>query len=112
MTDNRKSIRVTIPATDRAKFEQAKAKAENAAMIRLTDTQYASRLIQWALKMQDSAYVLLRTDGDDMTLSVHGQHGTAAHNSACNMAYLYECHIDREEPEQLIKGDTNGKISV
>ena len=110
MSDKRKTIRVTIPAEQVEAFEQAKAKAENAAMIRLTDTQYASRLIQWALKMQDSAYVLLRTDGGDMTISVHGQHGTAAHNSACTMAYLYECHIGGEEPEQLIKGDTNGKI--
>ena len=49
MTDNRKSIRITIPATDRAKFEQAKKRAEDAAMVKLSDTQYASRLIQWAL---------------------------------------------------------------
>ena len=49
MTDNRKSIRVTIPTTDRDKFEQAKKRAEDAAMVKLSDTQYASRLIQWAL---------------------------------------------------------------
>ena len=49
MTDNRKSIRITIPASDRAKFDQAKKRAEDTAMVKLSDTQYASRLIQWAL---------------------------------------------------------------
>ena len=52
MTDQRKSIRITIPATDRAKFEQAKKRAEDSAMVKLSDTQYASRLIQWALSKQ------------------------------------------------------------
>lgn len=46
---NRKTIKVTIPADKVADFQAAKAKAEQAAMIKLTDTQYASRLIQWAI---------------------------------------------------------------
>lgn len=48
--NNRKTIKITIPADKVASFADAKAKAEQAAMIKLTDTQYASRLIQWALE--------------------------------------------------------------
>jgi hypothetical protein len=47
---NRKTIKVTIPADKVAMFDAAKAKAEQAAMIKLSDTQYGSRLIQWALE--------------------------------------------------------------
>lgn len=46
---NRKTIKITLPADKVAAFESAKKRAEDAAMITLTDTQYASRLIQWAL---------------------------------------------------------------
>jgi hypothetical protein len=46
----RKTIKVTIPADMVAMFDAAKAKAEQSAMIKLSDTQYASRLIQWALE--------------------------------------------------------------
>lgn len=49
MKAERKTIKVTIPANKVDLFNQAKAKAEQSAMIKLTDTQYASRLIQWAL---------------------------------------------------------------
>lgn len=49
MTDNRKTIRVTIPSEIVPAFEAAKKKAEDATMMKMTDTQYASRLIQWAL---------------------------------------------------------------
>lgn len=48
----RKTIKVTIPADKVAAFAAAKAKAEQAAMLKLSDTQYASRLIQWALEQQ------------------------------------------------------------
>ena len=48
--NNRKTIKVTIPADKVDAFSKAKAKAEQSAMIKLTDTQYASRLIQWALE--------------------------------------------------------------
>jgi len=49
MTDKRKTIRVAIPADKVDAFEKAKAKAEQEVMIKLSDTQYASRLIQWAI---------------------------------------------------------------
>lgn len=49
MTDNRKHIRVTLPADKMEAFAIAKAKAEESAMVKMTDTQYASRLIQWAI---------------------------------------------------------------
>ena len=91
MTDNRKSIRVTIPATDRAKFEQAKAKAENAAMIRLTDTQYASRLIQWALShISDVSVMFSKDENGNISMSVMGRPGTDEYSAACRAAMLYE----------------------
>jgi len=46
----RKQMRVTIPADQVAAFNRAKEKAEKAAMITLTDPQYAGRLIQFAIK--------------------------------------------------------------
>lgn len=48
----RKTIKVTIPAGMVETFAQAKARAEHVAMLKLSDTQYASRLIQWALEQQ------------------------------------------------------------
>jgi len=50
MTDPRKTIRVTIPADKVAAFNEAKAAAEDAAMVKMSDTQYASRLLSWALE--------------------------------------------------------------
>lgn len=50
MSDNRKTIKVTIPSDKVKLFAESKAKAEQFAMITLSDTQYASRLIQWALE--------------------------------------------------------------
>lgn len=54
MTDKRKYLRVVIPADLNQAFTDAKQVAENEAMIKLSDTQYASRLIQWALSRQGS----------------------------------------------------------
>lgn len=52
MSDKRKTIKVTLPADALPAFTEAKARAEQVAMIKLSDTQYASRLIQWALEQQ------------------------------------------------------------
>lgn len=52
MTNNRKTIKVTIPSDMVESFNRAKSRAEQMAMIKLTDTQYASRLIQWAIDQQ------------------------------------------------------------
>lgn len=52
MTDNRKTIKVTIPADKVQAFHDAKDRAEQMAMLKMTDTQYASRLVQWALEQQ------------------------------------------------------------
>jgi hypothetical protein len=52
MKINRKTIKITLPADQVDAFDLAKARAEQVAMIKLTDTQYASRLIQWALEQQ------------------------------------------------------------
>ena len=49
---NRKTIKVTLPADSVEAFQLAKQRAESAAMIKLSDTQYASRLIQWAIEQQ------------------------------------------------------------
>jgi hypothetical protein len=48
MTD-RKNIKVTIPAEMVEDFYKAKEKAEASAMLKLSETQYATRLIQWAI---------------------------------------------------------------
>ena len=50
---NRKTIKITLPAEAVPTFTKAKARAEQVAMIKLSDTQYASRLIQWALGQQE-----------------------------------------------------------
>lgn len=50
MTDNRKYIRTVIPADKVEAFNAAKKRAEDASMITLTDTQFASRIIQKALE--------------------------------------------------------------
>jgi len=49
MTNNRKQMRVTLPASAVESFYKAKKKAEDAAGITLTDTQFASRLIEKAV---------------------------------------------------------------
>jgi len=53
MENERKQVRVVIPADKVPSFHAAKARAEQVAMIKLSDTQYASRLIQWALEQQE-----------------------------------------------------------
>lgn len=54
VADNRKTVKVTIPADKVASFDAAKSRAEQSAMIKLTDTQYASRLIQWAIEQAEN----------------------------------------------------------
>ena len=46
----RKTIKITLPHAQVETFDHAKKKAEDAAMMKLTDTQFASRLIQWAIE--------------------------------------------------------------
>jgi len=50
--NNRKTIKITLPAEHVQAFEEAKAKAEQVAMCKLSDTQYASRMLAWALEQQ------------------------------------------------------------
>ena len=52
---DRKQIRVTLPAELQQAFDEAKRNAENAVMMKMTDTQYASRLVAWALEQQEGA---------------------------------------------------------
>jgi hypothetical protein len=49
MTNNRKQMRVTLPASAVESFYKAKKRAEDAAGITLTDTQFASRLVEKAV---------------------------------------------------------------
>ena len=49
MDNNRKQMRVTLPVTAVEAFNKAKKRAEDAAGITLTDTQFASRLIEKAV---------------------------------------------------------------
>ena len=46
MDNNRKQMRVTLPASAVEAFNKAKKRAEDIAGITLTDTQFASRLIE------------------------------------------------------------------
>lgn len=48
----RKQIRVTIPEGISEQFDTAKAASENEAMMAMTDTQYATRLLVWAISQQ------------------------------------------------------------
>jgi len=49
INNNRKQMRVTLPASAVESFYKAKKKAEDAAGITLTDTQFASRLVEKAV---------------------------------------------------------------
>ena len=49
MTDKRKHIKIVIPASMVEQFDRAKSDAEQQVMMKMSDTQYASRLVQWAL---------------------------------------------------------------
>ena len=46
---NRKQMRVTLPASAFDSFTKAKKRAEDIAGITLTDTQFASRLLEKAI---------------------------------------------------------------
>lgn len=87
---SRKTIKITLPADKVGDFEKAKAGAEQAAMIAMTDTQYASRLVQWALGMQSSACLVFTSTDNGLTLSVTGKPGTEEHSEACRAAMLFE----------------------
>lgn len=50
MSNNRKTIKVTIPSDKVAEFDDLKKRAEDSSMMKMSDTQYASRLIQWAIE--------------------------------------------------------------
>lgn len=77
MTDaNRKTIKITLPSEAVPAFHEAKARAEHVAMIKLSDTQYASRLIQWALGQQGQAkihilYVCKEHDEEEMVCAFY-----------------------------------------
>lgn len=91
MTDTRKTVKVTIPADKVADFAEAKKRAEDFTMISMTDTQYASRLIQWAIDNQDNASVVFRPESHDtFRMHITGRPGTKEHEAACRAAYLYE----------------------
>ena len=52
MTDKRKHMKIVIPASMVEQFDRAKADAEQQVMMKMSDTQYASRLVQWALEQR------------------------------------------------------------
>jgi len=52
MTDKRKHMKIVIPASMVEQFDRAKADAEQRVMMKMSDTQYASRLVQWALEQR------------------------------------------------------------
>ena len=54
MTGDRKQVRVAIPADLVKSFHDSKREAENALKVSMTDSQYASTLLRWALKSNDA----------------------------------------------------------
>lgn len=58
----RKDIRVTIPARHIADFDEAKARAENLWGLKLSDAQYASRLLSGAVSRALAEPELKRED--------------------------------------------------
>jgi len=90
MTD-RKTIKITLPAGKVDAFQKAKARAEHAAMIAMNDAQYANRLIQWALDMQENGMVVIsKNDGGNICIYPTGPHGSEQHHQACLAAQLLE----------------------
>ena len=94
MTNNRKTIKITIPADKVEVFAEAKAKAEQSAMIKLTDTQYASRLIQWALDQKSEGRarinVLQSKTSDNCLVEPNGVVGSPAFNTAIEIMKAWE----------------------
>ena len=54
MSDGRKHMRIALPAADLKRFAAQKAKAEAGAKMQFSDSQYAVRLISWALVNDDA----------------------------------------------------------
>lgn len=67
--DNRKTLRITIPSELVNDFNFAKWRAEDVAMVRMSDTQYASRLIQWALGISGKSLAVF---DDDSVYNING----------------------------------------
>lgn len=87
----RKTIKVTIPSVKVDAFQKAKQRAENGAMIAMSDAQYATRLIQWALDMQDNGLVVVgKTPEGNIHVYVTGPHGSEQHEQACLASQLLE----------------------
>lgn len=53
MNKNRKTVKVTLPGRCGILFDQGKKRAESEIGIVLSDAQYASRVMQWALDLVD-----------------------------------------------------------
>lgn len=107
MASPRKSVRVTIPSEMAGDFEKAKSMAESAVMVKMSDAQYASRLVQWAIAHKinpesapicDAAVAVTLTDDG---FSVHVTGTGRARNIACEMAYAIEWLMDGGKLERL-----------
>lgn len=96
---DRKTIKITLPADCVNSFHAAKARAEQVAMIKLTDTQYASRLIQWALNRNraDVASVVFTGEEGALVMSTEGHVNTDAYRAAIHAAYLVEIDWEKKE---------------
>jgi hypothetical protein len=111
MSEARKQIRVTLPASTILEFEDAKARAEDAAMMKMTDTQYATRLMQWALEQRSdhrAAVVVQYSDDGKFILDIIGNAGTKANEYAHEVLRQWlkvntEKRIERELIEAIEK---------
>jgi hypothetical protein len=87
MKDKRKTVCITIPAEYVEKFEAAKSRAEDVAMMKLTNTQYASRLIQWALDLNGKSLAVFT---ENEAYNVNGDSQKAASRAATALMLLEE----------------------
>lgn len=110
---NRKTIKITLPAKKVISFDTAKKAAEDASMMKMSDAQYASRLLQWALDYQLSenrAAVTVLTDDSEpgALLDVSGHRGTDAYAKAERILHVYlDAEYERKVAE--ISGDRGRK---
>lgn len=113
MKGNRKQIRVTLPASSILEFEDAKARAEDAAMMKMTDTQYATRLMQWALDQRSdnrAAVVVQYSDDGKFILDVIGNTGTKANQYAHEMLRQFlKIRVEESAHRKLEFEAENGK---
>jgi len=92
----RKTIKVTLPADVVDDFDRAKARAEKEIMMTLSDAQFASRVVANAVSLGQAAVVF--SNGSHWVV---GLPGSEARKVACYAAYLLEMKMEDPIPAEL-----------